>query len=214
MSKALCCYAFETLINKLNVLDSQSSKHSMKNYFDILQENIHQLPKQAPLFITWNKNDHLRGCIGTFQNLPIESGIAKFSISSALNDPRFPPISKSEINSKLSVSVTLLENFIEIKDYYDWTIGLNGLKISFNYDNEHYSGTFLPSVAEDQDWDKLTTLYYLLQKAEFSIAKKNVEGFYKKGLKEGWMKLSRYDGVKGHLDYDGFIKIRQMIDKP
>ncbi|EGW33637.1 uncharacterized protein SPAPADRAFT_60970, partial [Spathaspora passalidarum NRRL Y-27907] len=184
MSKALCCYAFETLINKLNI---ETHKVPLSTYFDALNENLKSLPKSAPLFITWNKNDNLRGCIGTFSDFPLESGVSKFTISAAMHDPRFPAISKSEVNRHLSVSVTLLADFVEIHDQNDWTIGLNGLRISLKYEGEHYSGTFLPSVAEEQGWDKVTTLYHLLKKAEFPLARANVEQFYEKGLKEGWL---------------------------
>ncbi|RLV93637.1 hypothetical protein JA1_002362 [Spathaspora sp. JA1] len=207
MSKALSCFAFETLINKLNL---DTHKISLSTYFDALNENQKSLPTSAPVFITWNKNDNLRGCIGTFSDFPLEKGVSKFSISSAMHDPRFPAIVKSEINH-LSVSVTLLANFVEIHDQNDWSIGENGLRISLKYEGEHYSGTFLPSVAEEQEWDKEATLYHLLKKAEFPLAKSNVKLFYEKGLKEGWLRLTKYDGIKDHLDYDDFLKIRSEL---
>ncbi|CAD1809193.1 AMMECR1 family protein [Candida parapsilosis] len=207
MSKALCCYAFETLLNKL---DFESTKVPLKSYFKALSEDSSKLPQSAPLFVTWNKNSQLRGCIGTFQSLPVESGVAKFTISSAFQDPRFPPISTKEVAS-LEVDVTLLDNFQPIYDYNDWTVGVHGLKISFEVDNEHYSGTFLPSVAEEQEWDKFTTLYYLLKKADYPVRKSSTEQFYSTGLKEGWLKLTRYEGLKAHLTYDRFIDIRKEI---
>ncbi|CAI5756337.1 unnamed protein product [Candida verbasci] len=207
MSKTLSCYAFETLINKLQ---TDSKKIPLSSYFEILGEDSSKLPASAPLFITWNKNQSLRGCIGTFQSLPISSGVSKFAINSAFQDPRFPPIKAKELDS-LSVSVTLLDNFREIKNANDWTIGLNGLKISFELDGDYYSGTFLPSVAEDEEWDKITTLYYLLKKADYSIAKSNVAEFYKNGLDEGWLKLVKYDGLKQGVTYEEFNKIRNEI---
>lgn len=207
MSKALCCYAFETLFTELNF---ELSKVPLKAYFKALQEDASKLPQSAPLFVTWNKNSQLRGCIGTFQELPVESGVRKFTISSAFQDPRFSPISTKEVAS-LEVDVTLLDKFQPISDYNDWTIGAHGLKISLDLDNELYLGTFLPSVAEEQDWDKLTTLYYLLKKADYPVNKSLTEEFYSTGLKEGWLKLTKYEGLKAHLTYDSFIKIRESI---
>lgn len=209
MSKALCCYAFETLYNKLNV-DPNHPKISLSKYYQILKENSNTLPSLAPLFITWNKNHNLRGCIGTFSKLSIDSGISRFSLTSALQDPRFPPITINEIDD-LEVSVTLLDNFVPINDPNDWEIGLNGLKVSFEVDGGHYSGTFLPSVAEDEEWDKLTTLYYLLKKADYPVSKTSTIKFYEKGLTEGWLRLTKYDGLKSKLDYQEFVNIRNQV---
>ncbi|KAI5951712.1 hypothetical protein KGF54_004787 [Candida jiufengensis] len=208
MSKALCCYAFESLINKLN---KESPKISLSSFQKQLGEKSNDIPTDAPLFITWNKNSNLRGCIGTFQSLNIESGVSKYALIAALQDPRFPEISSRELPS-LSVSVTLLDNFKPIKNQLDWEIGKNGLKVSFNLNHEHYSGTFLPSVAEDEKWDKLTTLYYLLRKADYSIDKKSVDKFYTKGLEEGWLKLTRYDGLKSGLSFKEFKEIRDELN--
>ncbi|KAI5964626.1 uncharacterized protein KGF55_001695 [Candida pseudojiufengensis] len=208
MSKALCCYAFEALVNKLN---KGSTKIPLSTFQKELNEQSNDIPSSAPLFITWNKNSNLRGCIGTFQPLNIDQGVSKYSLIAAFQDPRFPEISIKELSS-LSVSVTLLDNFKPIKNQLDWEIGKNGLKISFYLHNEHYSGTFLPSVAEDEGWDKLTTLYYLLKKADYSIDKKSVNDFYSKGLKEGWLVLTRYDGLKSGLSYKEFKEIRDDIE--
>ena len=38
----------------------------------------------------------------------------------------------------------------------------------------------LPSVAEEENWDKLTTLHYLLKKADYPVSQKNVSQFYEK----------------------------------
>ncbi|KAK6454739.1 AMMECR1 domain-containing protein [Scheffersomyces xylosifermentans] len=209
MSKALCCYSFETIYHRLF---PETSRISLSKYFSALNESPSSLPSSAPLFITWDQDDRLRGCIGTFQSLPIESGVSKFAITSAFQDHRFTPISKHELNSALKVSVTLLDNFVDIHEWDNWTVGLHGLRISFEYDNEYYSGTFLPSVAEEQKWDKTDTLYNLLRKADFGYVKQDkVTSFYKKGLKEGWMTLTRYDGLKDELEYDEYIEIRKKI---
>ncbi|CAK9440469.1 uncharacterized protein LODBEIA_P45690 [Lodderomyces beijingensis] len=207
MSKALCCYAFETLVTKLEL---EPAKLPLKAYLKALKEDPQGIPESAPLFITWRQHSDLRGCIGTFSAMPIESGVSRFTVSSAFQDPRFPPIDRAEAPN-LEVDVTLLDNFRPIKNAEDWTIGLNGLKISFDIDDEHFSGTFLPSVAQDENWDKLTTLYYLLRKAGYAVAKGKVADFYAKGLQEDWMKLTKYDGLKAHLGYDEFVKIRNKI---
>ncbi|ODV67625.1 hypothetical protein HYPBUDRAFT_152487 [Hyphopichia burtonii NRRL Y-1933] len=205
MSKALSLLAFETLHNKLF---QESTSVTLAKFNDLTESSALDYPENAPLFITWNKSGQLRGCIGTFQSLRIENGVKRFALTSALDDPRFPPITKKEL-PLLSVSVTLLDNFTPISLPLDWQIGLHGLKLQFEKNDEYYSGTFLPSVAEEQEWDHKTTLYYLLKKAGYDFAvKSKVIEFYEDGLQEGWIQLERYDGLKNHLVYDEFIKIR------
>lgn len=206
MSECLCCYAFEVLNHKL----VGEPKISFQK-FVLVDDNSDLIPSSAPLFVTWNRDGNLRGCIGTFQDLPIESGVRRFSITSALEDSRFAPISKHELPSLL-VHVTLLANFTDIHDSEDWEVGKNGLKVSFDYQGIHYSGTFLPSVAEEEKWDKTTTLYYLLKKAGLSgVSKHNTNDFYKTAMKENWLRLTRYDGLKASLDYGDYRDIRSDL---
>lgn len=205
MSKGLCLYAFETLFGELN----GTTPRSLSNCLKLTKESLSDFPSQAPLFITWDKNDNLRGCIGTFYPQSIESGVKRFALTAGLEDPRFPPISTKELDN-LSCAVTLLRDFIPIDDPLDWTIGMHGLKLSFELGQEYYSGTFLPSVAEEQNWDKNTTLWYLLRKADYEgISKTKVVDFYKKGIKDGWLKLESYEGLKYTLYFDEFNELRQ-----
>lgn len=204
MSKGLCLYAFDVLVSDLN----QASPLALNQILSSNNESIEVFPSKAPLFITWDKNDDLRGCIGTFQPQPIEQGVKRFARTAAFDDPRFPKITKSELSS-LSCSVTLLDNFKPISNCMGWEIGKHGLKLSFELNNNYYSGTFLPSVAEEQEWDKLTTLYYLLKKADYGkISQSKVEDFYDKGIKEGWMQLESYEGLKYTLYYDEYEEFK------
>ncbi|ODV80446.1 uncharacterized protein CANTADRAFT_46969 [Suhomyces tanzawaensis NRRL Y-17324] len=208
MSKALCSYAFDTLYTLLH----GTSPTSLAKHFAVLQESLSDYPSSAPVFVTWNQSGRLRGCIGTFASEPIEKGVARYAVVAARQDTRFRPISKLDLNSELLVSVTLLDNFTHIDEWDDWTIGLNGLRISLDLEGSHYLGTFLPSVAEEEDWSKEDTLYYLLIKAELSgISQDRVVGFYKKGIKEGWLHLTRYDGLKLQLDFSQFLEVRKAL---
>ncbi|CAH2354383.1 uncharacterized protein CLIB1423_16S01464 [[Candida] railenensis] len=207
MSKSLCCLAFDTLYSKL-LPDAPS--HTLAAY-NKLTNNTYNYPQEAPLFITWDKDEQLRGCIGTFSGLPIESGVKKFALTAAFDDHRFPQISSSEL-PRLDVSVTLLDNFEEISSYEDWTVGEHGLKVYIKLGGQHFSGTFLPSVAEEQGWDKKTTLWYLLKKADYdAVSKSQTTAFYEKGLKEGWLELVRYSGKKDSMGYNEYEEIRKLI---
>lgn len=54
----------------------------------------------------------------------------------------------------LSVNVSLLVNFEDAKDIYDWVVGTHGIIIKSHYKGGYYSGTFLPEVASEQGWNK------------------------------------------------------------
>lgn len=208
MSKSLALWAFESLNAKLN---PNSSSLSIKELNSLLGTSDNDYPPKAPLFITWNKNNNLRGCIGTFLSSPTESGVANYALVSAFEDPRFPPIKASEL-PLLSVSVTLLDNFEPISDPTDWEIGVHGLKVKFNSNGHHYLGTFLPVVAEEQEWDKKDTLWNLLRKAGFSgVSRLQTLDFYKRGISEDWLILTRYEGLKSGLDYKEYIAARKEL---
>jgi len=64
---------------------------------------------RAGVFVSLKKEGQLRGCIGTFEpvrdNLAEE--IAANAVSAAVKDPRFPPVSKDELQG-LNISVDIL----------------------------------------------------------------------------------------------------------
>lgn len=207
MSKALALYAFESLYRELN---PQAAKLSISDLHKFLKSEK-DYPQSAPLFITWNKNHNLRGCIGTFLSLPTESGVAEYSLVSAFQDSRFPQISALEL-PLLSVSVTLLDKFEPISDPEDWEIGKHGLKVKISTGGRHYSGTFLPLVAEEQEWDHIETLWNLLSKAGYrGVSELKTLEFYGNGIKNGAVQLTRYEGLKSGLNYAEYLGVRKVI---
>jgi AmmeMemoRadiSam system protein A len=81
---------------------------------DLPEEIINQ---KAGAFVSLKKYGNLRGCIGTF--LPTEENIAaeiiRNAISAATGDPRFPPVTISELND-LTISVDILSPPEEVED--------------------------------------------------------------------------------------------------
>ncbi|EEQ40244.1 hypothetical protein EJF18_50456 [Clavispora lusitaniae] len=206
MSKSLAVLAFESLCSKLK----SSSRARLADISQSLGES-QTYPSKAPLFITWNKNNTLRGCIGTFSSVEIESGVAEYALISAFEDSRFPPIKESELD-KLSVSVTLLANFEPIDDCQDWEIGVHGLKVQIQANGRFYSGTFLPSVAEEQEWNKTETLWYLLRKAGYNgVSEKETTQFYSQLMSSGKINLTRYEGLKCGMDYKEYVTLKSKI---
>ena len=75
----------------------------------------------SPLFVTWKtgRDRKLRGCMGTFTPRKLHRGLSEYSLTSALRDNRFVPITPDEI-PKLECGISLLTNFEKGKDYLDW----------------------------------------------------------------------------------------------
>ena len=168
----------------------------------------------APLFVTWNtlddENDNedeegedddddvsLRGCIGTFESQPLAEGIPEYAVISALHDTRFPPISRREL-STLQVSVTLLTDFEEAADPWDWDIGVHGIRLSFFDRSRRYGSTYLPDIASEQGWTKDETLFSLIRKAGWM------------GSRSRWkdleLKVTKYQGKKVSMKYARYKK--------
>ncbi len=76
-----------------------------------LHEMSPEMKQKAGVFVSLKKRGELRGCIGTF--LPSTENVAceviKNAISSATEDPRFPPVSPEELK-ELEISVDVLSD--------------------------------------------------------------------------------------------------------
>lgn len=75
----------------------------------------------------------------------------EYSLTSALRDSRFDPITRDEI-PRLTVSVSLLQGFEEAQGgYLDWTLGVHGIRIEFKTERgSTRTATYLPQVAPEQ----------------------------------------------------------------
>ena len=186
--KLLCVYAFDTLISEL-------IQKQIPNCFPNSLKS-----KKFPLFVTWTtgKEKNLRGCIGTFLSDDLEKNLNNFSLVAALKDRRFSPISAKEIPN-LNVGVSLLYNFEDAKDCYDWEVGKHGIQIFFE-EGGNYSATFLPEVPIEHKMDKTTTLEHLIRKAGYYGELKDVE---KK------IKLRRYQSIKLFMTYEEYLNFRK-----
>ncbi|KAF8381470.1 hypothetical protein PRIPAC_70612, partial [Pristionchus pacificus] len=123
-----------------------------------------------PLFVTWKKGGakHLRGCIGTFEELRLAEGLAEYALTAAMRDSRFEPISAAEM-PQLHCGVSLLVQFEPAVNYLDWQVGVHGIRIHFMdpVAGHRRSGVFLPEVASEQGWNHTETLDHLLRKAGY-----------------------------------------------
>lgn len=126
------------------------------------------LKEKSGVFCTLNKQGQLRGCIGN--PLPVYPlGVALTTVTkhSALEDPRFPPVTESEL-SKITIEITILTpperlNVNSSKDYFSLIeIGRDGLIAS---KGRYNAGLLLPQVAVEQDWTVEEFLNHTCMKA-------------------------------------------------
>ncbi|MCJ1285784.1 hypothetical protein MMC26_005125 [Xylographa opegraphella] len=192
-------------------VDSTSKSSSKSSFFSFGHKQQPAPPKEEeyPLFVTWNTinsrgHKSLRGCIGTFNAMPLSEGIRSYAITSAFEDSRFSPISLQELPT-LSTSVTLLMNFTPCSGPLEWNVGTHGIKISFSYHGRHYGATYLPEVAVAQGWSREETIISLMRKAGWS-------GRSSDWKKVGDLKCVRYEGQATTLAYSQYREWRTWAD--
>ncbi len=125
------------------------------------------LNEKGCLFVTLTKNNKLRGCIGFVEPIySILDATKKASLSSAFNDPRFPPLTKDELIS-VKIEISYLSPFEKItantKDELlsSITLGTDGILLK----KGHQSALFLPQVATEWGFSKEEFLTNLCMKA-------------------------------------------------
>lgn len=121
------------------------------------------------MFITWKKEGYagleLRGCIGCFSAIPLAE-MRDYALKSALHDRRFEPVELDEVPA-LHCGVSLLTDFEEGSDAFDWELGVHGIIIHFDVGDQHFTATYLPEVAGEQGWDREQALRSLVRKAGY-----------------------------------------------
>jgi len=157
----MCFYCFDALDAHLT---SRGSK--TKNGFSKTSPSFTNDP--FPIFVTWKSGPdrRLRGCIGTFNPIPLHRGLRDYAVTAAVRDSRFSPITHDELEH-LHVCVSLLIGFEDGEDYQDWQIGVHGVRIEFRCPESgaKRNATYLPEVAHEHGWSKKQAIDSLLRKA-------------------------------------------------
>lgn len=204
-----------------NVSTNSSSSHMTTSTTTDVTTNSYasrlSLTKSYPMFVTWNlvsRSGHksLRGCIGTFEALPLEQGLEQYALTSAFEDTRFSPIPASSIPN-LSCSLTLLADFEDCKNPLDWILGTHGIRISFTHRYRRHGATYLPDVAIEQGWSKEEALESLMRKAGWESSTRRIL----KGSSQPWEEVKdfhvvRYTGLKASASYAEWQEWRKAAD--
>ncbi|MBM3309671.1 MAG: TIGR00296 family protein [Candidatus Altiarchaeales archaeon] len=118
---------------------------------------------------TYPKNQ-LRGCIGFPEPImPLGNAVRQAALAAALEDPRFPPVGRGELE-KIVVEVSVLSKpeLVKVKDPRDYVkevkIGRDGLIAEKGL----YRGLLLPQVPVEWKWDAEEFLNETCMKAGLS----------------------------------------------
>jgi len=121
---------------------------------------VMKAPRAA--FVTLKKNSQLRGCIGDiFPQRPLYKSVIVNAINAAVNDRRFPPVTKAECND-ITIEISALTPPEPVESYNQIRIGTDGMVLRKN----GKSAVYLPQVAPEQGWDLNQTLTRLSLKAK------------------------------------------------
>ncbi|MGB9596214.1 MAG: AmmeMemoRadiSam system protein B [Candidatus Poribacteria bacterium] len=108
-------------------------------------------------FVTLRKHGNLRGCIGHI--LPVEplcDTIIDMAIASATEDPRFRRVTLDEMKD-IDIEISVLSVPRRVKSADEIELGRHGVIVSKGM----RKGVFLPQVATETGWDKVTFLEHL-----------------------------------------------------
>ena len=113
------------------------------------------------VFVTIHARGELRGCIGHVEtDEPLGRVIPRMAIAAAADDPRFPPVTSSEL-SDLEIELSLLGPLEPVASLDEIEIGRHGLVVEMG----GHRGLLLPQVATEWDGDATTFVEQTCRKA-------------------------------------------------
>ncbi len=119
------------------------------------------LAKPGAAFVTLNKHNALRGCIGSIvAHQSLLEDIIHNARSAAFSDPRFNPLKPEELAEDLTLEVSVLSEPVKIEysDYEDLKRKIVPKKDGLILKYGSYQGTFLPQV-----WEELPSVEAFLE---------------------------------------------------
>ncbi|MBK8821776.1 MAG: AmmeMemoRadiSam system protein A [Anaerolineales bacterium] len=110
------------------------------------------LRENGASFVTLTINDELRGCIGALEaHQSLAEDVREHAVAAALEDPRFLPVDKTELNRiRLEVSYLTVPLPLEYSSSEDLLRKLNPHVDGVILKSDHRRATFLPQV-----WQKI-----------------------------------------------------------
>jgi len=125
------------------------------------ESDLPGLLKPAAVFVTLRAGGALRGCIGSIvAREPLVEAVSNAATNAATLDPRFPPVTESELD-EIDFEISVLSPLRILKCIDEIEIGRDGLVI----EQGTRRGLLLPQVAPEHGWDRRTFLRHTCTKA-------------------------------------------------
>ncbi|MDR0758886.1 MAG: AmmeMemoRadiSam system protein A [Treponema sp.] len=119
------------------------------------------LMRPCGAFVTLHKTGRLRGCIGRMAPPdPLEKTVRTLAVEAAFRDPRFPPLSRDELDI-CRIEISALSPMEPCADPRQVTVGVHGLYLAYR----GRTGVLLPQVPVEQGWNLEEYLEYICVKA-------------------------------------------------
>lgn len=123
-----------------------------------------ELDRRHGLFVTLERScpdgNQLRGCVGSLVAQPLRQQVVDLAPKAAMNDPRFPPLAKEELDGLL-IHISVLSELAPVDDVESIDPDRHGVQLVLGSSQ----GVFLPQVARRCGWDRQTLLERLSRKA-------------------------------------------------
>jgi AmmeMemoRadiSam system protein A len=125
------------------------------------QDTTPRRERRAGAFVTLHARGELRGCIGYVEaDRPLTDVVARCAVSAASSDPRFPPVSASEL-TLIHIEVSVLGPLEPVALIDEVEVGRHGLVV----ESGPRRGLLLPQVAPEWGWDAATFVAQTCRKA-------------------------------------------------
>ena len=138
--------------SELLALARKSVEHAVREgkLYDADASSSELLNQERGAFVTLKGSGELRGCIGYTSSLkPLYLTVRDTATYAALRDPRFPPVSASELR-KLEYEISVLSPLRRVLDVRQVKVGQHGLLMK----DDTHEGILLPQVPVEEKWDR------------------------------------------------------------
>ena len=113
------------------------------------------------VFVSLHIGKKLRGCIGSMTGTrPLTESVKEMAQSSALHDPRFTAVGRTELN-QLNIEISVLSPLEKIESIDQIEVGKHGIYVV----KGSLSGVLLPQVAVQENWNRHEFLTHTCYKA-------------------------------------------------
>jgi len=136
----------------LRMARSSIEQYLLKRKLPRFKPTCDAMKEKRGVFVTITENGMLRGCIGHHESdEPLYKLVPQMALAAAFQDPRFPPLDKSELKKiKIKISV-YLTNVYKINSLDEFKMGEMGIIMKKN----GHAATYLPEVPTEAGWTSI-----------------------------------------------------------